>query len=185
MKFSSGRQNWNRKILSFSRVPIVLLLRYLNKSVALNLIQFLKCKSTQQVCHGNGPFSCLFITQLYLSMYSNSNLSNCFQYFGHRHHGHHGLILKICWLSIYSLCQWFKLNFVNIFVTYFITKNFWHQLQKRTKLKIYFSFLLLNTLFSLFKQYVTEKMGGAEGTKLDLDFMEMERVRWWQLADDL
>lgn len=25
-------------------------------------------------------------------------------------------------------------------------------------------------------QYVTEKMGGAEGTKLDLDFMEMERV---------
>lgn len=24
-------------------------------------------------------------------------------------------------------------------------------------------------------QYVTEKMGGAEGTKLDLDFMEMER----------
>lgn len=34
-------------------------------------------------------------------------------------------------------------------------------------------------------QYVTEKMGGAEGTKLDLDFMEMERVsnykvlQWW------
>lgn len=27
------------------------------------------------------------------------------------------------------------------------------------------------------QQYVTEKMGGAEGTKLDLDFMEMERVR--------
>ena len=27
-------------------------------------------------------------------------------------------------------------------------------------------------------QYVTEKMGGAEGTKLDLDFMEMERVSW-------
>lgn len=25
-------------------------------------------------------------------------------------------------------------------------------------------------------QYVTEKMGGAEGTKLDLDFVEMERV---------
>lgn len=25
-------------------------------------------------------------------------------------------------------------------------------------------------------QYVTEKMGGAEGTKLDLDFMDMERV---------
>jgi len=25
-------------------------------------------------------------------------------------------------------------------------------------------------------QYVTEKMGGAEGTKLDDDFMEMERV---------
>lgn len=31
-------------------------------------------------------------------------------------------------------------------------------------------------LFSFFLQYVTEKMGGAEGTKLDLDFMEMERV---------
>lgn len=29
--------------------------------------------------------------------------------------------------------------------------------------------------FVLF-QYVTEKMGGAEGTKLDLDFVEMERV---------
>lgn len=27
-----------------------------------------------------------------------------------------------------------------------------------------------------FLQYVTEKMGGAEGTKLDLDFVEMERV---------
>lgn len=25
-------------------------------------------------------------------------------------------------------------------------------------------------------QYVTEKIGGAEGTKLDLDFMDMERV---------
>lgn len=25
-------------------------------------------------------------------------------------------------------------------------------------------------------QYVTEKMGGAEGTKLDLDFMDMEKV---------
>lgn len=30
-------------------------------------------------------------------------------------------------------------------------------------------------MFRLF-QYVTEKMGGAEGTKLDLDFVEMERV---------
>lgn len=28
----------------------------------------------------------------------------------------------------------------------------------------------------LFFQYVTEKMGGAEGTKLNLDFMDMERV---------
>lgn len=29
-------------------------------------------------------------------------------------------------------------------------------------------------------QYVTEKMGGAEGTKLDIDFMDMERVPpWW------
>lgn len=32
-------------------------------------------------------------------------------------------------------------------------------------------------LASALFQYVTEKMGGAEGTKLDLDFMEMERVR--------
>jgi hypothetical protein len=32
-------------------------------------------------------------------------------------------------------------------------------------------------IFSFSLQYVTEKMGGAEGTKLDLDFMEMERVR--------
>lgn len=31
-------------------------------------------------------------------------------------------------------------------------------------------------LFVFCLQYVTEKMGGAEGTKLDLDFMDMERV---------
>lgn len=33
-------------------------------------------------------------------------------------------------------------------------------------------------------QYVSEKMGGAEGTKLDDEFTEMERVRpdlFWQL----
>lgn len=36
----------------------------------------------------------------------------------------------------------------------------------------------LHTNSFLVFQYVTEKMGGAEGTKLDLDFMEMERVSW-------
>lgn len=42
--------------------------------------------------------------------------------------------------------------------------------------------LLLHLLIGSFVchfQYVTEKMGGAEGTKLDLDFMEMERVSSW------
>lgn len=28
----------------------------------------------------------------------------------------------------------------------------------------------------MYFQYVTEKMGGAEGTKLDMEFTEMERV---------
>lgn len=37
-----------------------------------------------------------------------------------------------------------------------------------TEFRIWFCFI--------FVQYVTEKMGGAEGTKLDLDFMDMERV---------
>lgn len=36
--------------------------------------------------------------------------------------------------------------------------------------------LISLVVFSIQKQYVTEKMGGAEGTKLDLDFMDMERV---------
>lgn len=35
--------------------------------------------------------------------------------------------------------------------------------------------IFIDILFLLL-QYVTEKMGGAEGTKLDLDFVEMERV---------
>lgn len=30
-------------------------------------------------------------------------------------------------------------------------------------------------IFFFFK-YMTEKMGGAEGTKLDVDFVDMERV---------
>lgn len=33
----------------------------------------------------------------------------------------------------------------------------------------------------IYFQYVTEKMGGAEGTKLDIDFVEMERVTMFQL----
>lgn len=37
--------------------------------------------------------------------------------------------------------------------------------------------LVIGIRFFIALQYVTEKMGGAEGTKLDLDFMEMERVR--------
>ena len=32
-------------------------------------------------------------------------------------------------------------------------------------------------LFGYFSQKVSEKVGGAEGTKLDDDFKEMERVR--------
>lgn len=30
--------------------------------------------------------------------------------------------------------------------------------------------------FFFFIKYMTEKMGGAEGTKLDVDFVDMERV---------
>ena len=32
------------------------------------------------------------------------------------------------------------------------------------------------TQCSCLLQYVTEKMGGAEGTQMDVDFMDMERV---------
>lgn len=35
--------------------------------------------------------------------------------------------------------------------------------------------LYQNSIF--YFQYVTEKMGGAEGTKLDHDFMDMETVK--------
>lgn len=45
-------------------------------------------------------------------------------------------------------------------------------------------FLMSLSILFLF-QYVTEKMGGAEGTKLDLDFVEMERVSkliWFYMA---
>lgn len=59
--------------------------------------------------------------------------------------------------------------FLIIFVVLFQSQN-----QKQFSNKsMYRIFISLSTLF----QYVTEKMGGAEGTKLDLDFMEMERVR--------
>lgn len=39
-----------------------------------------------------------------------------------------------------------------------------------------FQFSRLVYLHSIFLQYVTEKMGAAEGTKMDDDFVEMERV---------
>lgn len=42
---------------------------------------------------------------------------------------------------------------------------------------------LIQIHFSVF-QYVTEKMGGAEGTKLDLDFVEMERVSFTYTIDE-
>jgi len=32
------------------------------------------------------------------------------------------------------------------------------------------------TQYSCLLQYMTEKMGGAEGTQMDVDFMDMERV---------
>lgn len=31
-------------------------------------------------------------------------------------------------------------------------------------------------------QYMTEKIGGVEGTKLDVDFVDMERVRVYYLS---
>lgn len=43
---------------------------------------------------------------------------------------------------------------------------------------LFFFFFITNFSFlpvSFFK-YMTEKMGGAEGTKLDVDFVDMERV---------
>lgn len=42
--------------------------------------------------------------------------------------------------------------------------------------KMLFMLSLICTINFVLFQYVTEKMGGAEGTKLDLDFMDMERV---------
>lgn len=41
---------------------------------------------------------------------------------------------------------------------------------------MFVTFVCLFFSSRFFIQYVTEKMGGAEGTKLDLDFMDMERV---------
>lgn len=41
---------------------------------------------------------------------------------------------------------------------------------------------LLSCLLCILFQYMTEKMGGAEGTKLDLEFVDMERVSTPQIA---
>lgn len=50
------------------------------------------------------------------------------------------------------------------------------QVQKKAfKISSGMAFAGLKKQINKANQYVTEKMGGAEGTKLDLDFMEMER----------
>lgn len=50
------------------------------------------------------------------------------------------------------------------------------QVQKKAfKISTGMAFAGLKKQINKANQYVTEKMGGAEGTKLDLDFMEMER----------
>lgn len=45
----------------------------------------------------------------------------------------------------------------------------------------FFQAALVFILF-FFLQYMTEKMGGAEGTKLDVDFVDMERVSYIKLT---
>lgn len=42
---------------------------------------------------------------------------------------------------------------------------------------VFMEFEMKLSYILLFSQYMNEKIGGAEGTKLDDDFMDMEKVR--------
>lgn len=144
---------------------MVLIITIHNKSgtrIHIYLFIFMRNRKRASVMHFYGCTYSNFNydnSQLPTVAVSHFNMFDCVVYSIYIHR-----LLQFVYISNLVLALAFHLNVTNLFnesinLCYETIEN-----------------ILKIIRFSMDLQYVTEKMGGAEGTKLDLDFMDMERV---------